>query len=215
MLWLAFIACCCQHAGDRCSGCNGSCLVNEKKTFEVPIEPGMKNSQKITLRGEAGCTEAGLQPGDVILVLQQKEHDVFTRLPNPADIVMEKHISLKEALCGCRYVCFWGSMCSRCSSCPARQPAHAVALLNTVFASACCLPRPHSKQLCLGCADCYHQHLKVVIIDSVTRLQYWPHFHLHTYGPQPCIHCSVGSVVLQFHCEAPGWSHHQDQQQPW
>eukprot|EP00878_Enallax_costatus_P000525 GHUV01000620.1.p1 GENE.GHUV01000620.1~~GHUV01000620.1.p1 ORF type:complete len:436 (+),score=128.18 GHUV01000620.1:166-1473(+) len=88
---------------DRCSQCNGSCLVSEKKTFEVPIEPGMKNNQKITLRGEAGCTEPGLQPGDVILVLQQKEHDVFTRLPNPADIVMEKHISLRDALCGCSF----------------------------------------------------------------------------------------------------------------
>jgi DnaJ family protein A protein 2 len=99
----------CQGSGyssipsDRCSSCNGNCLVNEKKTFEVPIEPGMKNGQKITLRGEAGCNEPGLQPGDVILVLQQKEHDVFTRLPNPSDIVIEKHISLKDALCGCSF----------------------------------------------------------------------------------------------------------------
>eukprot|EP00878_Enallax_costatus_P040398 GHUV01046605.1.p2 GENE.GHUV01046605.1~~GHUV01046605.1.p2 ORF type:complete len:128 (-),score=24.97 GHUV01046605.1:113-496(-) len=102
-------------SGDRCSQCNGSCLVSEKKTFEVPIEPGMKNNQKITLRGEAGCTEPGLQPGDVILVLQQKEHDVFTRLPNPADIVMEKHISLRDALCGCRYAGWW--VCCCCDFC--------------------------------------------------------------------------------------------------
>lgn len=99
----------CQGSGyssipsDRCPACNGSCLVSEKKTFEVAVEPGMKNGQKITLHGEAGCTEPGLQPGDVILVLQQREHDVFTRLPNPADIIFEKHISLKDALCGCSF----------------------------------------------------------------------------------------------------------------
>eukprot|EP00882_Tetradesmus_deserticola_P014985 GHRQ01015951.1.p4 GENE.GHRQ01015951.1~~GHRQ01015951.1.p4 ORF type:complete len:169 (-),score=68.12 GHRQ01015951.1:355-861(-) len=63
----------------------------------------MKHGSKIVLRGEAGCTEPGLQPGDVVLVLQQKEHDTFTRLPNPADLVFEKHISLREALCGCSF----------------------------------------------------------------------------------------------------------------
>jgi DnaJ family protein A protein 2 len=90
-------------AGDRCTSCSGSCLVSEKKTFEVAIEPGMKQNSKIVLRGEAGCTEPGLQPGDVVLVVQQKEHDMFTRLPNPADLIFEKHISLKEALCGCAF----------------------------------------------------------------------------------------------------------------
>ncbi|KAF6258255.1 DnaJ-like protein [Scenedesmus sp. NREL 46B-D3] len=90
-------------SSDRCPSCSGSCLVSEKKTFEVVVEPGMKQGSKIVLRGEAGCTEAGLQPGDVVLVLQQKEHDTFTRLPNPADLIIEKHISLKEALCGCAF----------------------------------------------------------------------------------------------------------------
>eukprot|EP00983_Pelagomonas_calceolata_P066004 1148822-Pelagomonas_calceolata.AAC.3 len=35
---------------------------------------------KITLRGEAGCSEPGLQPGDVILMVQQKDHDYFKRV---------------------------------------------------------------------------------------------------------------------------------------
>lgn len=73
----------------------------EKKTFEIPIEPGMHNGHKIVLRGEAGCTEPGLQPGDVVLVVQQREHDTFKRLQhNHIDLVMQKHVSLQEALCG-------------------------------------------------------------------------------------------------------------------
>jgi DnaJ family protein A protein 2 len=65
----------------------------------------MKHGQRIVLRGEAGCTEPGLTPGDVVLVVQQKPHDTFKRIQqaNPADLLLEKTISLKEALCGCSF----------------------------------------------------------------------------------------------------------------
>lgn len=86
---------------DRCTTCKGSCLVSEKKTHEVHIEQGMRNKQRIVLKGEAGCTEPGLQPGDVILVVQQREHNIFTRAPSsPMDLIMVKTITLQEALCG-------------------------------------------------------------------------------------------------------------------
>jgi DnaJ family protein A protein 2 len=96
---------CSPPPGDRCAGCNGSCLVSEKKTFEVQVEQGMKHGQRIVLRGEAGCTEPGLTPGDVVLVVQQKPHDTFKRIQqaNPSDLLLEKTISLKEALCGCSF----------------------------------------------------------------------------------------------------------------
>lgn len=99
------LPCCSAAAGDRCQGCNGACLVSEKKTFEVQVEQGMKHGQRIVLRGEAGCTEPGLTPGDVILVVQQKPHDTFKRIQqaNPSDLLVEKTISLKEALCGCSF----------------------------------------------------------------------------------------------------------------
>mmetsp|Transcript_5398 Transcript_5398/g.11894 ORF Transcript_5398/g.11894 Transcript_5398/m.11894 type:complete len:435 (+) Transcript_5398:126-1430(+) len=86
---------------DQCTKCKGKGLISEKKTFEVHIEPGMKQGSKITLRGEAGCSEPGLAPGDVVLVVQQKEHDVFKRVN--IDLIMEKKISLTEALCGCTF----------------------------------------------------------------------------------------------------------------
>ncbi|PNW69999.1 hypothetical protein CHLRE_17g701500v5 [Chlamydomonas reinhardtii] len=86
---------------DSCTACKGKCLVSDKKTFEVHIEPGMKHGSRIVLRGEAGCTEPGLAPGDIILVIVQKEHDVFQRAG--VDLVMERHISLREALTGCTF----------------------------------------------------------------------------------------------------------------
>jgi hypothetical protein len=87
--------------GDQCGSCKGKCLVADKKTFDVHIDTGMKHGSKIVLRGEAGCSEPGLAPGDIILVVVQKEHDVFQRAG--VDLVMEKTISLTEALTGCTF----------------------------------------------------------------------------------------------------------------
>lgn len=41
---------------------------------------GQKHGDKITLRGEAGCPEPSVAPGDVVFVLEQKEHRLFNRI---------------------------------------------------------------------------------------------------------------------------------------
>ncbi|OBS67586.1 hypothetical protein A6R68_03849 [Neotoma lepida] len=58
---------------------------------------GMKDGQKITFHGE-GDQEPGLEPGDIIIVLDQKDHAVFTR--RGEDLFMCMDIQLVEALCG-------------------------------------------------------------------------------------------------------------------
>ncbi|XP_020664634.3 dnaJ homolog subfamily A member 1 [Pogona vitticeps] len=82
---------------DRCKSCNGRKIVREKKILEVHIDKGMKDGQKITFHGE-GDQEPGLEPGDIIIVLDQKDHSVFTR--RGEDLVMSMDIQLVEALCG-------------------------------------------------------------------------------------------------------------------
>ena len=52
------------------------------------IEKGHKHNAKVVLRGEAGYSEPGIQPGDVIFVLEQKPHKTFKRIQ--ADLVIEK-----------------------------------------------------------------------------------------------------------------------------
>lgn len=83
---------------DMCNSCHSKGLLPEKKIFEVHIEKGHKHNAKVVLRGEAGYSEPGIQPGDVIFVLEQKPHKTFKRIQ--ADLVIEKDISLTEALCG-------------------------------------------------------------------------------------------------------------------
>lgn len=91
----------CDHTGaiakDRCKKCKGKKVTVEKKFLDVFIEKGMENGQKIAMKGE-GDQEPGVEPGDVILVLNQKEHKTFTREGN--DLLAKVKITLTEALCG-------------------------------------------------------------------------------------------------------------------
>lgn len=57
----------------------------------------MKDGQKITFHGE-GDQEPGLEPGDVLIVLDLKEHPVFQRQDD--NLTMKMKIKLVEALCG-------------------------------------------------------------------------------------------------------------------
>eukprot|EP00891_Asterochloris_glomerata_P004871 jgi/Astpho2/4871/Aster-05805 len=83
---------------DQCPSCSGRGLIPEKKIFEVNIEKGHKHNAKVVLRGEAGYSEPGIQPGDVVFVLEARPHKVFKRLAS--DLVMDKEITLSEALTG-------------------------------------------------------------------------------------------------------------------
>ncbi|XP_036869410.1 dnaJ homolog subfamily A member 4 isoform X2 [Manis javanica] len=82
---------------DRCESCCGAKVVREKKVLEVHVERGMKDGQKVLFPGE-GDQGPELEPGDVIIVLDQKDHSVFQRQGH--DLIMKMKIQLSEALCG-------------------------------------------------------------------------------------------------------------------
>lgn len=98
-----------QQVQMRCPDCGGQgksfkegvSVYQEKKTLEVRIEPGMKHGQKIVMAGEAD-ENPGIEPGDIVFVLVQADHPVFQR--KGGDLVMEKTLTLKEALCGAKFV---------------------------------------------------------------------------------------------------------------
>lgn len=50
-------------------------MCKEVKTLEVHVDKGMRHGQKITFSGEADQSP-NTEPGDIILVLQEKEHEV-------------------------------------------------------------------------------------------------------------------------------------------
>lgn len=82
---------------DRCTNCRGNKIVQEQKVLDVHIDKGMRHGQKIVFAGE-GDQAPDIIPGDIIVVLQQKEHAVFKR--EGEDLFMEHSLTLFEALCG-------------------------------------------------------------------------------------------------------------------
>jgi len=96
----------CRGAGqtiserDKCPQCRGNKVVEEKKVLEVHIEKGMTHNQKIVFEGEADEAPDTV-PGDIVFVIQQKEHDTFKR--KGADLYYEKELTLTEALCGFKF----------------------------------------------------------------------------------------------------------------
>lgn len=82
---------------DRCTTCDGAKTVQERKILDVHIDKGMEAGQKVTFAGE-GDQEPDLEPGDIIFVIDEKDHDHFRRKNN--DLFLNLEINLTEALCG-------------------------------------------------------------------------------------------------------------------
>jgi hypothetical protein len=86
---------------DRCKRCHGDKVVEERKVLEVIIKAGMWNGHRIAFKGE-GDQAPGVIPGDVLIVLQEKDHPVFKR--EKSNLILEHELSLVEALTGFQFV---------------------------------------------------------------------------------------------------------------
>lgn len=86
---------------NKCKTCNGKKVVKEKKVLEAEIDKGTPNGYQYTFHGEAD-EFPGTEPGDVVIVAQEQPHKRFKR--KGADLLMEKNITLQEALTGVDFV---------------------------------------------------------------------------------------------------------------
>ena len=66
-----------------------------EETLEIQVKPGWKEGTKVTYAGR-GDEIPGQPPHDLVFVLTQKPHPVFTREGD--DLIVTKRISLVEAL---------------------------------------------------------------------------------------------------------------------
>jgi DnaJ family protein A protein 2 len=73
----------------------------ERQVVEVTIERGMKNGQRVTFAG-MGDQIPGMLPGDVVIVVEQKQHEVFQR--KGSDLIIKREITLLESLTGVKLV---------------------------------------------------------------------------------------------------------------
>jgi DnaJ homolog subfamily A member 2 len=83
---------------DKCKRCHGAKTVTEKKLLELYIPHGSKTGDRIVLAGEADQSPEDDDPGDLVFVIKEKQHDVFQRRGN--DLCAEITVTLAEALTG-------------------------------------------------------------------------------------------------------------------
>ncbi|KIJ69543.1 hypothetical protein HYDPIDRAFT_172911 [Hydnomerulius pinastri MD-312] len=82
---------------DRCTNCKGKKVLPEKKILEVHIDKGMKGGQTINFAGESDQSPSA-QPGDVVIIIEEKPHDRFKR--QETDLITDLEIDLLTALAG-------------------------------------------------------------------------------------------------------------------
>ena len=84
----------------RCKKCKGKRVLEEKKVIEVQIDKGAPNKHRYNFHGESD-EAPGFQAGDLVVEIQEKEHETFKR--KKADLIIQKKITLLEALTGYKF----------------------------------------------------------------------------------------------------------------
>src|SRR5512133_3081844 len=93
----------CQGQGrviaEKCPECAGAGARREEATVEVKVPPGVDTGTRLKLSGEGEpAPVAGGTPGDLYVVVQVREHSVFTR--EDTEILCEMPISFAQAALG-------------------------------------------------------------------------------------------------------------------
>jgi molecular chaperone DnaJ len=95
----------CQNCGgegrvikEPCLTCHGDGRVQGESTIKVTIPAGVNEGNYIPLRGEGNVGRRGGAPGDIIVVIEEEQHPVFTR--NGDDVVLDMLVSFPDAAMG-------------------------------------------------------------------------------------------------------------------
>ena len=76
---------------------SGRKTIRQKANLDVDVDRGMNTQQPIVLSGK-GDQSTDAEHGDVVVQLELETHETFVRQEH--DLLVEKTISLTEALCG-------------------------------------------------------------------------------------------------------------------
>ncbi len=81
-----------------CPSCTGSGRIEEQATVTVKIPAGVAEGNYIPMRGEGNAGMRGGESGDLIVLIEEKEHDRFIRHGN--DIITEMPVTIAAAALG-------------------------------------------------------------------------------------------------------------------
>jgi molecular chaperone DnaJ len=82
----------------KCSTCRGEGVISKNKEIEVNIPAGIDTGQQIRLEGYGNKGHNGGPAGDLYILFEVKEHDIFER--HGDDIVVKMPITITQATLG-------------------------------------------------------------------------------------------------------------------
>lgn len=83
---------------NKCPKCYGEGRMGSVKEINVKIPAGVEENQYIRLRGQGNIGPRGGSRGDILVLIHEKQDDIFERHGN--DIVMEFPVSVSQAVLG-------------------------------------------------------------------------------------------------------------------
>ena len=83
---------------DPCRTCCGTGVIQKTQSLNIKIPPGVDAGSRLKLRGEGEPGRNGGPPGDLYIVIDVREHPLFTR--HEDDVVCEIPISFPQAALG-------------------------------------------------------------------------------------------------------------------
>ncbi len=83
---------------DPCSKCGGDGRIQDEATIKINVPAGVHDNSYMTLRGEGNAGKNGGQPGDIIVIFKEIEHEFFVR--DGDNIIYELFLSYPEAVLG-------------------------------------------------------------------------------------------------------------------
>lgn len=83
---------------EKCPLCSGDGRMRAENNVNVTIPPGVSEGQYLTLSGEGNAGKRGGQPGDLIVIIQEKEHKYFNR--ERENLYYDLQLSVSEAALG-------------------------------------------------------------------------------------------------------------------
>ncbi|WP_069130845.1 molecular chaperone DnaJ [Rhodohalobacter halophilus] len=87
-----------QIIKNKCSDCGGEGRKRSEENIKVNIPSGVSKGNYITLRRQGNAGVRGGEPGDLIVLIEEKEHENFERDGN--DIYYDLHLSIPDAILG-------------------------------------------------------------------------------------------------------------------
>lgn len=83
---------------NKCRSCSGEGRVKGEENIKIQVPAGVKKGNYITLRGQGNAGIRGGSPGNLIVLIEEKEHEHFER--DGDDIFYDLVISIPDAILG-------------------------------------------------------------------------------------------------------------------